>query len=79
MIHYFTKAQYEAVWLKLVPRDTPAAEVATPDDRIIYWEEAMRRKWKLKYNESGYIKLAVDYWGSIEGAEKHITWFLLQL
>ena len=34
--------------------------------------------WNLLYHESN-IKVDPSYWGTLEGEEKHINWFLLQL
>jgi hypothetical protein len=74
MIHYLTEAQYFDCWCVVSDR-MPMGTYK----RIDYWNIHCKLKYNLNYYESNDDEDSPEYWGSLEGDEKDINWFLLQL
>jgi hypothetical protein len=76
MTYYLTREQFDKIWNP--PQNPPDCSW-----RINWWAEHMESKWNITYDE---VKGGRDsdyrepgYWGMLEGEEKYINWFLLQL
>jgi hypothetical protein len=74
MKYYLTEEQYNCVWQKSF--DTIGLVAI---EHNTYWEDHFFKKTKLSYIESYDDIVEIGYWGVLEGDEKDITWFLLQL
>jgi hypothetical protein len=78
MIYYLTEDQWHHLWddnnFKL-DHDYYSTVI---DARCKYWYKHLQPKYNLIYKES-LFEGEIDHWGSVEGEEKHINWFLLHL
>jgi hypothetical protein len=74
MIHRLNKRQYHRLW------DKHKLEVFADDatSRIQVWNEIYSNLTRLSYYESDSLTNP-GWWGSIEGEEKDINWFLSSL
>jgi hypothetical protein len=72
MIYYFKEDEWRIVWTDMYP------SIDFVVDRVQYWNTQLKPKYKLIYTESK-PRYNLDHWGAIEGDEKHINWFLLNL
>ena len=70
MIHYLTREQHATLWESRNYHYIPVDPISINKLRLI--------EWNVIYYESDDAEDA-SYWGSVEGNEKHITWFLLNL
>jgi ABC-type uncharacterized transport system ATPase subunit len=67
MIYFLSREHHSILWNK--SQDL----LSTDDVEVLFLP-----KWKLLYRESNNED-ELDYWGSVEGEEKDINWFLLNL
>jgi hypothetical protein len=72
MIYYFDEPTYRAFW-KRYP------EIIWSRQRELEWAKNIGPIYHLNYFEESHDDTKAGFWGAIEGDEKHITWFLLQL
>jgi hypothetical protein len=79
MIYHLTQQQFNKIWN--VGYQPPNCHWAS--GRINWWNSYIEPKWNITYDEleTGSVTEFDDpgYWGMLEGEEKHINWFLLQL
>lgn len=69
MIYYFTEQQWDNFW------NSPIIE-RIPDDEN--FNAIFEYNFKLKYTDNDVVD-SPGFWGSLEGDEKDINWFLLQI
>jgi hypothetical protein len=76
MIYYLDKRQFHQLWDK--HRSPELIEGRAPF-RIQIWNTLYRSQTKLSYFELDDHVNKSGFWGVVEGDEKDINWFLLQL
>lgn len=67
-----TKEQYIKIWDSSIP------EPQGYSDRITYWKQHIKPKYKIDYVEHS-VAYNYGWFGLLRGEEKDINWFLLQL
>jgi hypothetical protein len=79
MTYYLTREQFDKIWNP--PKNPPDCHWTS--GRINWWNIYMESKWNITYDEVEAGRepdhLEPGYWGMLEGEEKYINWFLLQL
>jgi len=76
MIYYLTYAQWNHFWFS-IPHNNINAHDLTLVGRCIYWKVNIEPIYHITYYEK--IGVKQGKYGIIEGDEKHINWFLMQL
>jgi hypothetical protein len=71
-----TQTQYKFIWNELYPIGSAATDTGL---RIDTWNKQAKPKYKLDYYEQSISDKDDGWYGTIEGDEKDITWFLLNI
>lgn len=76
MIYYLNKQQFKQVWDMIGNTNGDFPTGTAP--RIRAWNTLVKPIHKLTYTENEFNTNSPDYYGSIEGEEKHINIFILK-
>lgn len=83
MIYYLNNEQFDKLWWDNpnLPDHIAKSSGVDHNIRIEYWKEHLETRYQLTYTElsTQYDETEPGFWGMIEGDEKYINWFLLQL
>lgn len=92
--HHLTEQQYMTIWTIWIDQLESNYSSAYKGDilnRKLLWRQHFKNKFKLTYTEPSLInddgepsitdemRNQEDFWGTVSGSNKAITWFLLQL
>jgi len=75
MKYYLSENEFKRIWW-----DKGLYDITQIERRIGYWLDNMESSTNLSYDEIlSYSPSEPGFWGWLEGEEKQIIWFLLQL